>query len=69
MAILIIIVKLIASSALLYAFYWFVLRNRATYDEARQNPLPKLFRDKRDDRRREAQAQANTNNENNEKPS
>ena len=35
MAILIIIVKLIASSALLYAFYWFVLRNRATYTMAR----------------------------------
>jgi|GEM_PF-2414910 len=46
-----------------------VLRNRANYDEALQNPLPKLFRDKRDDRRREAQAQANTNNENTEKPS
>ena len=32
---LIIIGKLIASSALLYAFYWLVLRNRATYTLAR----------------------------------
>ena len=32
---LMIIAKLIASSALLYAFYWFVLRNRATYTMAR----------------------------------
>ncbi|MBQ4229275.1 MAG: hypothetical protein II675_05725 [Bacteroidaceae bacterium] len=29
-----------------------IVRNRATYDEARQNPLPKLFRDKREDRER-----------------
>ena len=33
--ILIILAKLIASSASLYAFYWFVLRNRATYRLAR----------------------------------
>ena len=33
--ILIIIGKLIASSALLYAFYWLVLRNRASYTLAR----------------------------------
>lgn len=28
-----------------------IIRNRAGYDEARRNPLPKLFRDKREDRR------------------
>lgn len=28
-----------------------ILRNRAFYDRARQNPLPKLFHDKREDRR------------------
>ena len=32
---LIILVKLILSSALLYAFYWFVLRNKASYTMAR----------------------------------
>lgn len=33
--ILIILAKLIASSALLYAFYWLVMRNKATYTMAR----------------------------------
>ena len=41
-----------------------VLRNRDFYDEARQNPLPKLFRDKRDDRKRDEAPQANTNIDN-----
>lgn len=43
-----------------------VVRNRAFYDEARQNPLPKLFRDKRDERKRDEAQQAN-NNDNTEK--
>lgn len=30
-----------------------IVRNRQFYDEARQNPLPKLFRDRRDDRRKD----------------
>ena len=30
-----------------------IIRNRAFYDEARQNPLPKLFRDKREERKAE----------------
>lgn len=30
-----------------------VVRHRTFYDEARQNPLPKLFRDKREDRRKD----------------
>ncbi len=34
-----------------------IVRNRAFYDEARQNPLPKLFRDKRDDRKRDEATQ------------
>ncbi|MBO4551204.1 MAG: hypothetical protein J5733_10785, partial [Bacteroidaceae bacterium] len=37
-----------------------VLHNRATFDEARKNPLPKLYRDKREDRRREEEAARNT---------
>ena len=43
-----------------------IVRNRAFYDEARQNPLPKLFRDKKDDRKQNEAPQANTNNENTE---
>ena len=30
-----------------------VIRHRTFYDEARLNPLPKLFRDKREDRRKD----------------
>lgn len=30
-----------------------IIRNRAFYDEARQNPLPKLFHDRREDRKAE----------------
>lgn len=37
-----------------------VIRNRASYDEARQNPLPKLYRDKREDRRGEKDAPKGT---------
>lgn len=42
-------------TALTYPIYTAidVIRNRAFYDEARQNPLPKLFRDKREDRKTE----------------
>jgi len=36
-----------------------IVRNRASYDEARQNPLPKLYHDKREDRRREYSQQTN----------
>lgn len=43
-----------------------VLRNRAFYDEARQNPLPKLFRDKREDRKQNEAPQTSTNDENTE---
>ena len=43
-----------------------VLRNRVFYDEARQNPLPKLFRDKRDERKRDEAPQANANIDNTE---
>lgn len=35
-----------------------VLRNREHYDEAHQNPLPKLFHDKREDNRRNTHAEA-----------
>ncbi len=45
-----------------------IIRNRAFYDEARQNPLPKLFRDKREDRRRDDASQPN-NNDNTDKAS
>lgn len=37
-----------------------IIRNRALYDEARQNPLPKLYRDKREDRRNEKEAAKGT---------
>lgn len=30
-----------------------IIRNRRFYDEARKNPLPKLFRDKREDRKKD----------------
>ena len=43
-----------------------IVRNRAFYDEARQDVLPKLFRDKREDRKRDETPQAN-NNDNTEK--
>jgi len=45
-----------------------IVRNRAFYDEARQNPLPKLFRDKRDDRKKEDAPRTNNDN-NTEQPS
>lgn len=45
-----------------------IIRNRAFYDEARQNVLPKLFRDKREDRKKDELPQAN-NNDNTEKAS
>lgn len=40
-----------------------VVRNRAFYDEARQNPLPKLFHEKREDKRRDNAPQTNNNKE------
>ena len=45
-----------------------IVRNRAFYDEARQNPLPKLFRDKREDRKKDDAPQP-INNDNTEKAS
>ena len=45
-----------------------VIRNREFFDEARLNPLPKLYRDKREDRRKDEDKQANEN-ENAEKES
>lgn len=46
-----------------------VVRNRAFFDEARQNILPKLFRDKREDRKQNDTPQADTNTDNTEKAS
>ena len=46
-----------------------IIRNRAFYDEARQDVLPKLFRDKREDRKKDELSQTNTNNDNSEKAS
>lgn len=48
-------------SAWTHPFYtaFDVIRNRAHYDEARQNPLQKLFRDKRDDKKKDDTSQAN----------
>lgn len=46
-----------------------IVRNRTFYDEARQDILPKLFRDKREDRKQNETPQANTNNDNTEKAS
>ena len=43
-----------------------VIRNRAFYDEARQDILPKLFRDKRDERKKDETAQANNKTDNTE---
>ena len=43
-----------------------IIRNRAFYDEARQDILPKLFRDKREERKQNEAPQANTNNDNTE---
>lgn len=45
-----------------------IVRNRIFYDEARQSPLPKLFRDKREDKKKDDAPQAN-NNDNTEKAS
>ena len=46
-----------------------IIRNRAFYDEARQDVLPKLFRDKREDRKKDELSQINTNNDNSEEAS
>ena len=46
-----------------------IIRNRAFYDEARKNILPKLFRDKREDRKQNENPLADTNNDNTEKTS
>ena len=46
-----------------------VIRNRVFYDEARQDPLPKLFHDKREERKRSEAPQANPNNDNTEQAS
>ena len=46
-----------------------IVRNRQRYDDARRNPLPKLFRDKREERRKEEARQANNNTDNTEKAS
>ena len=46
-----------------------VIHNRAFFDEALQNPLPKLYRDKREDRKKNDTQQADTNNDNTEKAS
>ena len=46
-----------------------IVRNRTFYDEARQNILPKLFRDKREDRKQHDNPLANTNTDNTEKES
>lgn len=46
-----------------------IVRNRAFYDEARQNPLPKLFRDKRDERKKDDAARKNSNDDNTEQAS
>lgn len=46
-----------------------ILRNRIFYDEARKDILPKLFRDKREDRKKDEAAAANANNDNTEKDS
>ena len=37
-----------------------IVRHRAFYDEVRENPLPKLFRDKREDRRKDDASHANS---------
>ncbi len=46
-----------------------IMRNRSFFDEARQNPLPKLFHDRREERKRNEQTQANANNDNTQKAS
>ena len=43
-----------------------IIRNRAFFDEARQNILPKLFHDKREERKQNGAPQASTNNDNTE---
>lgn len=58
-------------SALTHPFYLAIdiVRNRAFYDEVRQNPLPKLYHDKREDRRKDNAPQANDNKEDKEQES
>ena len=46
-----------------------IVRNRTFYDEARQNPLPKLFRDKRDERKKDDAFRKNSNDDNTEQAS
>jgi len=46
-----------------------VVRNRTIYDEARLNPLPKLYRDKREDRRKEDAPNASDDKEEKEQAS
>ena len=46
-----------------------IIRNRASYDKARENVLPKLFRDKRDERKKNEAPQANNETDNTEKVS
>lgn len=52
-------------SALTHPFYLAIdiVRNRAFYDGARQNPLQKLYHDKREDRRKDNAPQTNDNKE------
>ena len=58
-------------SGLTHPFYTAtdIVRNRSFYDEARQNPLPKLFRDKREDRRKEDAPGAGDNKDDKEQAS
>jgi len=58
-------------SYLMHPFYTAIdiIRNRAFYDEARQNPLPKLFHDRREDRRKDNTPQASDNKEDKEQVS
>ena len=44
-----------------------IVHNRTFYDEARLNILPKLFRDKREDRKQNEDSLTNINNDNTEK--
>ena len=46
-----------------------IIRNRAFYDEARQDILPKLFHDKREDRKKDEAPQGIPNNDNTEQAS
>lgn len=58
-------------SYLMHPFYTAIdiIRNRAFYDEARQNPLPKLFHDRREDRRKDNTPQASDDKEDKEQVS